>query len=56
MDMINKLTEATETLGQPKRKVQKSRIDPNHSNFDELYLRAQGIFLQNSKRFEEIYV
>ena len=33
-----------------------SRIFRNPSNFDELYLRAQEIFFQNSKRFEEIYV
>ena len=34
----------------------RSRIFRNPSNFDELYLRAQWIFFQNSKSFENIYV
>lgn len=32
------------------------QLDSRSSNFEKLYLRAHGIFFQNSKRFEEIYV
>ena len=34
----------------------RSRIFRNPSNFDELYLRAQWIFFQNSKRSRKVYV